>query len=235
MKNENKKELVLEPKTIAIALPHTGTLNTEVALSFMNLNPGPHRVQFVPLKSSILFISREYLVSSALNEGADYILFLDSDQIVPNDLLIKMTAWMQQGVDILTTLIFRKDPPYHPCVFSSSERLENKQISLKFFDIANIDLNNAFYVENCGLGCAMISRKVFETIPQPWFLPDPYTGEDISFLHKATQEYGFKIVCDPTIPIGHIGFKNFTREDYLKYVEDENRLLNGSVTPEVYL
>ena len=235
MKNENKKELVLEPKTIVIAMPHTGLLNTEVVLNLMNLNSGPHRIHFMPLKSSILYISREYLVASALNANADYILFIDSDQIVPENLLIKMTAWMQQDIDIITTLIFRKDPPYEPCVFSSSEQLENGQISLQYYDIENTDLTKPFYVENCGLGCAMINRKVFETIPQPWFLPYPYTGEDITFLHKATQDYGFKILCDPTIPIGHIGSKNFTRDDFFQHINNRNNLLNGSITPEVYL
>lgn len=230
MKNENN----LKPKNIVIAIPHTGTLPTDVVMSLLRLQTGPYKIQFVPLKSSILFISREYLVSAALDGGADYILFLDSDQIIPEDLLIRMGSWMDRGADILTTLIFRKDPPYQPCVFASSERLESGQISLQYCDIANQDLTKPFYVANCGLGCAMIRKEVFYKIPQPWFLPAPYTGEDIAFIHKATQDYGYKIICDPTIQIGHIGIKNFTREDYLKHIEDENKLLNGSVTPGVY-
>lgn len=231
MNNENQQKF----KNIIIAIPHTGTLPTDVAMSLLNLKTGPYKIQFAPLKSSILFISREYLVQAALEAGADYILFLDSDQIIPEDLIIKMGAWMDRGADILTTLIFRKDPPYQPCVFASSVELENGQISLQYCDIANINLTQPFYVANCGLGCAMIRKEVFQKIPQPWFLPVPYTGEDIAFLHKATQKYDFKIICDPTIEIGHIGTKNFTRQDYLKCIEDENRLLNGSVTPEVYL
>lgn len=231
MKNENQ----LKNKNIVIAIPHTGTLQTDVVMKILDLQTGPYKIQFVPLKSSILFISREYLVNAALEGGADYILFLDSDQTVPSDLLIRMGAWMDKGADIVTTLIFRKDPPYQPCVFASSIELENGQISLQYCDIANQDLTKPFYVANCGLGCAMIRKEVFQKIPQPWFLPVPYTGEDIAFLHKATQKYGYKIICDPTIEIGHIGYKNFTRKDYLKYIEDENRLLNGSVTPEVYM
>ena len=232
MKKEIKQNV--KPKNIVVAIPHTGTLPTDVAMSLLNMQTGPYKVQFAPLKSSILFISREYLVSAALKGGADYILFLDSDQTVPQDLLIRLGAWLDKGADIVTTLIFRKDPPYQPCVFASSEQLENGQISLKYCDIASQDLTKPFYVANCGLGCAMIRKELFEKIPQPWFLPYPYTGEDITFLHKATKEYDFKIICDPTIEIGHIGTKNFNRQDYLKYIEDENKILNGAVTPEVY-
>lgn len=230
-----KGKIQQNPKNIVIAIPHTGTLPTDVVMSLLHMQTGPYKIQFAPLKSSILFISREYLVQSALEAEADYILFLDSDQTIPEDLIIRMGAWMDRGADILTTLIFRKDPPYQPCVFASSVELENGQISLQYCDIANQDLTQPFYVANCGLGCAMIRKEVFQKIPQPWFLPVPYTGEDIAFLHKATQKYDFKIICDPTIEIGHIGTKNFTRQDYLKCIEDENRLLNGSVTPEVYL
>lgn len=230
-----KTETKTKSKNIVIAIPHTGTLPTDVVMSLLNLQLGPYKVKFAPLKSSILFISREYLVQSALQGGADYILFLDSDQTFREDLLIKMGAWMDKGADILTTLIFRKDPPYHPCVFASSKELENGQISLQYCDIEKIDLTQPFYVANCGLGCAMIRKEVFEKLPQPWFLPTPYTGEDIAFLHKATQKYGYKIICDPTIEIGHIGNKSFTRKDYFNVIEDNNILLNGSVTPEVYL
>lgn len=222
-------------KNIVIAIPHTGTLPMDVAMRLLHMNTGTYKVQFAPLKSSILFISREYLVSSAIEGGADYIMFLDSDQLIESDTIIRMATWLDRGADILTTLIFRKDPPYQPCVFSSSERLKNGQISLQYYDIAAQDLTKPFFVANCGLGCAMIKKEVFLKIPQPWFLPYPYTGEDITFLHKATQEYGYKIICDPTIEIGHIGNKNFTRKDYLRVIEDENKLLNGAVTPEVYI
>ena len=185
MKGVNK----VKSKNIVVAMPHTGTLSTDVAMSLLNMNQGIYNIQFAPLKSSILFISREYLVKAAINGGADYILFLDSDQIVPNDLIPRMGAWLDQGIDILTTLIFRKDPPYQPCVFASSERLENGQISLQYCDIESQDLTKPFYVANCGLGCAMIRKEVFLKIPEPWFLPSPYTGEDITFLHKGTQHY----------------------------------------------
>ena len=230
-----KEEQNIHKKNIVIAIPHTGTLPTDVVMKLLNLDIGSYKVQFAPLKSSILFISREYLVQSAINGGADYIMFLDSDQLIESDTLIRMAAWLDKGIDIITTLIFRKDPPYNPCVFASSTRLESGQISLKYCDIASQDLSKPFYVANCGLGCAMIKKEVFLKIPQPWFLPSPYTGEDIVFLHKATQDYGYKIVCDPTIEVGHLGIKNYTRKDYLQIIEEENKLLNGAVTPEVYL
>ena len=221
-------------KKIVIGIPHTGQFNSDVVMSLLNLNQGQYNINIQLLKSSILYISREYLAKAALQTNADYLMFIDSDQIIPKDAIIKMASYLDNGEDIVTTLIFRKDPPFQPCVFSHQEELPNRQIALKFYDINNQDLSKPFYVESCGFGCIMMKTKIFTTIPQPWFLPRPYTGEDISFMWEARKK-GYKVLCDPTIKIGHIGFKNYTREDYLKVIEEENRLLNGSVTPEVYL
>ena len=223
-----------ESKKIIIAIPHTGTIYSDVALSLLHIQ-SKHGINVQMLKSSILYISREHLVIAALNYSADYIMFLDSDQIIKPDTIDRMAAHLENGEDIVTTLIFRKDPPFQPCIFSHQEELPNRQIGLKYYDVANEDLTKPFYVQSCGLGCAMIKTDVFKKIPQPWFLPRPYTGEDISFMYEATAKYGYKILCDPTIEIGHYGIKNYTRQDYLKVIEEENRLLNGAVTPEVYL
>lgn len=221
-------------KNIVIGIPHTGTLNVDVVRGLLGIQ-SKYNLDFQFLKSSILYISRDTLAKAALDSGADYFMFLDSDQIIEKDTIDRLAAHLDKGEDIVTTLIFRKDYPYQPCVFSEQKQMDNKQIALKFYDLEFQDLSKPFYVANCGMGCLMMKVSVLEKMPQPWFLPVPYTGEDITFLYKATNDYGYKILCDPTIQIGHVGYKNFTRKDYLKVIEDDNRILNGSVTPEVYL
>ena len=220
-------------KKIVLAIPHTGTLPVDVVLSLLKIQ-SKYAINIQLLKSSILYISRDALVEASLKSNADYIMFLDSDQIIQSDTIDRMANYLDNGEDIVTTLIFRKDPPYQPCIFSEQEELKNKQIGLKYYDVFNQDLTKPFYVESCGLGCAMIKLEVFKNITQPWFLPRPYTGEDISFMWKVRQK-GYKILCDPTIEIGHVGTKDFNRQDYFDAIKKENELLNGSVTPEVYL
>lgn len=220
-------------KKIILGIPHTGSLPVDTVMGLLKIQ-SKHAINIQLLKSSILYISRDNLVAAALQAKADYIMFLDSDQIIYEDTIDRLAAHLDNGEDIVTTLIFRKDSPYQPCIFCEQKELENKQISLKYYDVANQDLTKPFYVESCGLGCAMIKLDIFKNIEQPWFLPRPYTGEDIAFMWKVRQK-GYNILCDPTIEVGHIGFKNFNRKDYFKIIEEENRILNGSVTPEVYL
>jgi GT2 family glycosyltransferase len=218
---------------ITIAIPHTGTLYSDVALSLLHIN-SMHKVSVQMLKSSILYISREKLVEAALKAKTDYILFFDSDQILQPDTIDRMAAHLENGEDIVTTLIFRKDPPFHPCIFDTQKELSNRQIALTYYDVESADLTKPFYVESCGLGCCMIRAEIFNKIPQPWFLPRPYTGEDISFMYEAVANHGYKILCDPTIEIGHYGIKNYTRADFMAALREDNKLLNGRVTPEVY-
>ena len=221
-------------KNIVIGIPHTGLFNSEVVMGLIGIKQDKYNVNMQLLKSSILYISREYLAKAALDAKADYLMFLDSDQVVQPDTISRMAKYLDNGEDIVTTLIFRKDPPFEPCIFKSQEELPNRQIALKYYDVINQDLTKPFYVESCGFGCIMMKLSIFKDIPQPWFLPRPYTGEDIAFMWEVRKK-GYKILCDPTIEIGHIGFKNFTRKDYLKELESERLLLNGSVKPEVYL
>ena len=222
-------------KKIVVGIPHTGILYTDVVTNLLNLtsSESKYSLNIQMLKSSILYISREYLVMAGLQANADYLMFLDSDQTVSMKGIEKLASHLDNGEDIATTLIFRKDPPFHPCVFSHQELLPNKQISLKFYDIANQDLSKPFYVASSGFGCIMMKLDIFKKMPQPWFLPAPYSGEDITFMYKAAQ-MGYKVLCDPTIEVGHYGIKNYTRQDYLQIIEEENKILNGAVTPEVY-
>lgn len=222
-----------QQKKIVLGIPHTGTLPVDTVTGLLKIQ-SKYAINIQLMKSSILYISRDNLVEAAMRAQADYIMFLDSDQIIYEDTIDRLAAHLDNGEDIVTTLIFRKDPPYQPCVFSSREELDNKQISLTYYDIESEDLTKPFYVECCGLGCAMIKLDIFKNIAQPWFLPRPYTGEDVSFMWEA-REKGYKILCDPTIEVGHIGQKNFNRKDYFNILQDEYKLLNGSVTPEVYL
>lgn len=227
------KEQKIEPKKIILGIPHTGSLPVDVVTGLLKIQ-SKNYLNIQLLKSSILYLSRDNLVSASLQAQADYIMFLDSDQIIESDTIDRMAEHLNNGEDIVTTLIFRKDPPYQPCIFCEQKELQNRQISLKYYDVESQDLTKPFYVESCGLGCAMIKLDVFKNIAQPWFLPRPYTGEDISFMWEARQK-GYKILCDPTIEIGHVGQKNFNRQDYFDILQKEYKILNGSVTPEVYL
>jgi hypothetical protein len=66
----------------------------------------------------------------------------------------------------------------------------------------------------CGLGCTLISRRVFEALDRPWFRVDgewitDYGGQDISFGKRA-KKAGFRIVQVPGVA-GHALLRSWGR------------------------
>lgn len=215
-------------KSILIAIPNIGTVSTNFMSQMLGMNYGGYNIGYRFMKSNLLYLSRDKLASSAIKNNFDYILFLDTDQQIPNDTIIRMAKYLDDGEDIITTLIFTKEKPYHPCIYSESNILDTGQLSLKYYPMSEIS-SKPFYVENCGSGCVMLKTEVFKTIPQPWFHPYPYSGEDVTFFHIASHQYGYKILCDPTIDVGHWGIEKINRTTKALYDEEVIRMKKGNV------
>jgi hypothetical protein len=126
--------------------------------------------------------SHNYLADRALADGADYILFLEEDVVMPEGSLEKMLG---KG-DIVAL-------DYGVAGWSCITTFQGENMW-------------------CGLGCTLIKREVFEVLEAPYFRSDKglllnvwpeikwvdmseqnYGGHDIYFGMKA-REKGFKIL-----------------------------------------
>ena len=215
-------------KSILIAIPNIGTVSTNFMSQMLGMNYGKYSIGYRFIKSNLLYLSRDKLASSAIKDNFDYILFHDTDQQIPNDTILRMGKHLENGEDNVTALIFTKEKPYNPCIYSESKILETGQLSLKYYPVSEIP-SEPFYVENCGSGCVMLKTEIFKKIPQPWFHPYVYSGEDVTFFHVASHNYGYKILCDPTIDVGHWGIENINRTTRTLYDEEVIRMKKGSV------
>lgn len=88
-----------------------------------------------------------------------------------------------------------------------------------------VDADEPFEAAGAGTGCVLIRRKVFETVPWPWFRyeekPDGSRGgEDIYFSLKAAQ-YGFRYKVHPKAICGHI--KKMNLMDIVKFLSPEKQ------------
>lgn len=219
----------MKNKNIMIAIPNTGMVQTNYMAQMLGLYYGSYAISYQFLKSSLIYISREKFVTGALNNNCDYLLFIDTDQKIPRDIIPRMAKYLDDGEDIVTALIFTKEPPYNPCVYSESKRLETGQLSLQYCKI-NKETIKPFYVENCGSGCVMMKTEIFRKIPSPWFsMPFYLSGEDVTFFHRATQEFGYKILCDPSLEVGHWGTVSIDRNTHLKYAQEQENIKNGDI------
>lgn len=199
-----------------IAIPCMDTVQTEFAQSLVNMRPvGEIRHAFE--SCSLIYKSRTDLGLLAIKEGADFVLWLDSDVIFPPDLMIDLMEDMK-GRDIVTGVYHMRRAPFKPVIWKklrqglTAEENENE-------DYNDYPKDQIFEVEGCGFGAVMMRTSVLAAVRDKYhelFAPVPGYGEDLSFCVRA-RGCGFKIHCDPRIQIGHKAATIVTGESFEAY------------------
>lgn len=194
---------------VLICIPYTGYVAPQAAYSLIPMacharNRGIS-VDMFPIGMSLVYTAREESVRVFLQGGYDALLFVDSDMVVPVDLLTRL---IDADKDIVSALAFKRTPGYEPCIFKEC----NEQDAKFYLDYPK----GLIEIEGVGMACTLIKRMVFETVPQPWFFPHKVLGEDLSFCVRA-RETGFKIFCDTTLICGHMTQETIGEEHYVNW------------------
>lgn len=157
---------------------------------------------------TLIETSRNTLANNALAEGADAILWLDSDMVFPPSLLARLLAHNKEIV----------------AANYSTRRQED--IGTVAFDRSTTDgWVNSFgkaglqKINSIGMGAMLVRMDVLRKMPKPWFIigynpsNDFYVGEDIYFCNKATQ-LGVDVWVDHDLSqeTGHLGLFEYTME-----------------------
>jgi GT2 family glycosyltransferase len=210
---------------IAVCVPVKESVSTEFLGSFLNLVFSNMKKYEIIVSFSELFpidTARNDLVERALKYNPDYIFFIDSDMILPDNILDDLVCMEK---DIASALYFMKVPPYKPIA---------KIMKGKMFCIINsIPLNQVMEVDAVGLGCCLIKKEVFEKMKEKnekMFRIEEQKindkvqllGEDTFFCLRA-KESGFKIFLNTGLICKHIG-KSLVDENFYKlYLNIENK------------
>lgn len=190
-----------------IAIPCMDQVAAGFAQSLAVLNRvGDCSVSFIV--GSLIYDSRNKLAKQAIEVGADYVLWLDSDMIFQPDTLEKL---MEDDVDIVSGLYFRRVAPFTPVLFK-----ELTETSWKGYDDYPPSL---FEVQGVGFGCVLMKTEVLLDIATKygnWFTPVNGYGEDLSFCLRA-KTMGYKMFCDPEVKLGHVGHSVVTENFFKAY------------------
>lgn len=152
---------------------------------------------------SLIYTSRNELAKAAIKMGADYVMWFDSDMVFDGDTLRRLADDLDKG-DIVTGLYFRRVAPYSPVLFS---KLEISGDRCTWEELKELPKEDIFEVEGCGFGCVLMPTKILMDVSINYFdmfSPINGMGEDLSFCWRARQ-LGYKIICDQTIKLGHVG------------------------------
>jgi len=170
----------------------------------------------------------------------DWLLFIDADSMfsdgvssypVPSGL----DMLLRHGKPIVGALTVTRKPPCYPVIYKWIDRKDYRKGCSWIID--GIDKGDLVECDAMGAAFLLIHRDVFEKIDenstvtftrpnglkiehkeQPFDHIPGLGGEDWSFYWRA-MEQGFQPFCDTEIPMGHIGERIFTINDWMAYKE----------------
>lgn len=170
-------------------------------------------IQFSQIFGMQLPFSRNKIVKDALENGSDYLFFIDADMVFPPDTLTKL---LNHNKNIVNALAFRRTKPYYPCIF----KWNNKEKTYETMSYTN----GLKKVDATGMACMLIKTDVFKKMDKPWYYyRDHLFSSDITFCENA-RKLGYEIFADTDLKIGHIGFEKVINEKYyLNSMSPESR------------
>lgn len=203
---------------VAICVPCRDTVMTGFAFDLAKLcayegvtrcsKGGSLMIYQVP--GTLIFDQRERLATQAIKDGADAILWIDSDMRFPKDSLEILLSRKLPIVGVnATTRRF-------PCVPTALDIDEETNDLVK---VTSKDKTGLEEVMGVGFGMVLIRKEVFQKAQKPWFWfqqtdKGGTIGEDIYFCAKAFDA-GYKTVVDHDLSkhIRHIGTYEYGWDD----------------------
>ena len=195
-------------KKVCLLIPAYTTIPSSFLISFMKIltsGMGKYVIEVVIQQDMPIDKARNGLVATALSKNADYWLWLDTDNIMPENALDTLIQNMEDTkADLVSAMYFEKAKPYYPVI--------RQYHSGGFWKIENPPLGQLIDIAGCGMGCCLIRPSVFKKISYPWFKfsyetwghKDIQLSEDLYFCRQMINN-GLKLVCNTGIIASHIG------------------------------
>lgn len=206
---DGTKIIMAPPKRplVAVGLPTFDDVKANFALSLAMMVAATREVQFAFNHSKTTWVAhaRNSIVEGAIELGAEWLLFVDSDMTFPRETLARLMSWNK---DIVCASYVKKKPPYMT-VGSLAQRPGSDD---KVGGQTMVNANGLYEMKEVGLGVCLIKMEVFKRLPKPWFHyeykpgSNVMTGEDILWCHEV-KKLGYKIYLDAALSmhVGHIG------------------------------
>ena len=190
---------------LAVCIPCRDTLHSAHAMSLVEL------VKFNTMNdidthvfmdaSTVLLTQRERLASLALEFGAEYMLWLDSDVVFPATTAVRL---LSHNEDVVAANYVRRQLPAKG---GASEKIGQWHKPLGF------EVQDELVpVEGVGMGCMLMKTDIFLELSKPWFefewtpSSNDFLGEDMVLCRKIAAT-GRQIKIDTALSheLRHLG------------------------------
>ena len=202
---------------VAVCLPCRDIVNTGFAFDLARLSanwsatfvPSGGQLAFYTSMGTLIANQREELAERAIVDGADYILWLDTDMRFPKDALARL---LSHGEKIVAANYATRRVPVKTVAFDVVE----KDWTCVYTRAGDTGLREVAAV---GMGVMLVATDVYKSLPKPWhhigysMKSGEFSGEDIYFC-KAARHAGYKVLIDQDLSkeVKHIGTFEFSHE-----------------------
>jgi hypothetical protein len=190
---------------LAVLIPCRDTLHSAHALALTELvkfnTMNNLDTQVFMDASTILLTQREKLATEAVNLGAEYMLWLDSDMVFPSTTAVRL---MSHNEPVVAANYVRRQRPYKGVAYKTIGDWQNPLP----FEVQD----KLVPVEGIGMGCILMKTKIFEELSKPWFdfqwspESNDFLGEDM-YLCQKINAAGYTIKVDTALSqeLHHLG------------------------------
>ena len=124
-------------------------------------------------RSMLTDSNRNRIVSRFLKGTADWLFWVDADNVIPVGGIRRL---LDTGFEVVSGLYYQKSPPYIPVAY---RKLPNG----RYKSIENWNRGELLPIDAAGMGCCLVHRCVFEKIEKE-FIPYQRTTGGITLVHK---------------------------------------------------
>lgn len=141
-------------------------------------------------------LGRNKLAKMAVEEGQEWLMFLDDDHVFPSDLLMRLLA---HNVPVVGALYLQRQMPFLPIAYAEKDG-DNVYWPV---DLNAHGENDLIEVRGLGTGGMLIRTEVFRELEYPWF-EHGRASEDLIFCDRVYEAGLGPIYCDLGARMGHL-------------------------------
>lgn len=181
-----------------------GTLDQNIVAVSMNFH-------------GVLSESRNNLISLAQTHAPTHLFFVDSDMVLPPDILARL---LRHQKPIVSGLYYQRQFPHVPVYKKDVPPPLPAKLPMDFLEKLPPEGTELMEVGVIGFGCVLVEwsllMKIAEKVGTPtrFFAFENNEGEDMHFC-RHVHNVGEKIWLDPTAECGHVATHVVTRETCL--------------------
>ena len=189
---------------ILLGMPTVGNIPSKTVISLLR-TAERGKVEPMIVEGSLVYDARDTIARMAVDNGYDYVLYVDSDMIFTADDVIKL---LSHDTDICSGLYVTRHGENKNVIYKKI--ITRRRFPYRAPEIIEDTTTTGYApVSACGFGFCLIKCSVLKSMFKRYkslFEPKWGVGEDIAFCLRA-KKCGYKIYSDRDVKLGHIGEK----------------------------